>query len=241
MIKKIKKITSVPYRIAQRFFGKNYQMSYSQCGEDLIIRYIFRSLGISKPTYIDIGTNDPIKINNTYLFYKNGSRGILIEPNQALCPLIKKKRSKDICLNIGVAIKNSETTGDLYIMSSHTLSTFSKEEAEKYVQFGSQKIKEIAKVKLVPLNAIIKKYGNGTPNLISLDTEGLDLQILQSLNWDKYRPEVVCVETLTYTENQTEQKIPEILEFMKNKNYGIYADTYINTIFVDKNATKRIL
>ncbi|MFM7886227.1 MAG: glycosyltransferase family 2 protein, partial [Pseudanabaena sp.] len=59
---------------------KTTKMSYSQCGEDLIIQFIFSSLGISKPSYIDIGAYDAHKLSNTAVFYEQGSRGINIEP-----------------------------------------------------------------------------------------------------------------------------------------------------------------
>lgn len=70
---------------------------------------------------------------------------------------------------------------------------------------------------------------------MSLDTEGYVFKILKSLDFKNFRPEVFCVETLTYTENKTEKKETEIIDFMIEKGYFVYADTYINTIFVDKN------
>ena len=59
------------------------------------------------------------------------------------------------------------------------------------------------------------------------------MQILKSFDFSHYRPEVFCIETLTYAENHSERKVTEILEFMKSNDYFNYADTYINTIFVD--------
>ncbi|MDB5014019.1 MAG: Methyltransferase, FkbM family, partial [Daejeonella sp.] len=38
----------------ENHYSKN---SYSQCGEDLIIQYIFNLRGISQPSYVDIGAN----------------------------------------------------------------------------------------------------------------------------------------------------------------------------------------
>jgi hypothetical protein len=70
--------------------------------------------------------------------------------------------------------------------------------------------------------------------LISLDAEGFDLEILKSMDFNKYRPQIFCIETLTYTENGTEEKILPIIDFMNQKGYFAYADTYINSIFIDK-------
>jgi hypothetical protein len=69
-----------------------------------------------------------------------------------------------------------------------------------------------------------------------LDIEGLDYDILNDWDFEKYRPEIFCIETITYTENNTENKIDKIIDLMKLKGYRVYADTYINTIFVSENA-----
>lgn len=70
------------------------------------------------------------------------------------------------------------------------------------------------------------------PNFVSLDVEGMDLSILKSWDFEEFRPAVLCVETLTYSKNNDERKISEIIDFLKAKRYKVYADTYINTIFV---------
>jgi hypothetical protein len=49
----------------KRKYGvKDHKISYSQCGEDILINYIFSLRGIVKPSYIDIGANHPFFINN---------------------------------------------------------------------------------------------------------------------------------------------------------------------------------
>ena len=93
----------------------NHKKSYSQCGEDLIVKFIFDSLSIAKPSYIDIGAHDPFLISNTALFHELGSRGINIDPDDNLLEKIKAVRPEDINLNIGVGPEKS--TMDLYIMS----------------------------------------------------------------------------------------------------------------------------
>jgi hypothetical protein len=68
--------------------------------------------------------------------------------------------------------------------------------------------------------------------------EGLDYEIIQSFNLIEWRPEVFCIETITYTEDNSEQKEYQIIEYMLEHGYMVYADTYINTIFVDKQKWK---
>ncbi len=121
-------------------------------------------------------------------------------------------------------------------MTTKTLNTFSKEEAERYQSYKTQKIDKVLKIPLISINETIQNNFKSCPNLVSLDVEGLDLDILKSFNFAKYRPEIFCVETLTYTEDRSETKITEITDVLVAKDYMIYADTYINTIFIDKKA-----
>ncbi len=72
-------------KVLRRLVFPDTQVTYSQFGEDLIVRYLFDSLGIARPTYLDIGANHPKFSGNTFGFYKRGSRGVLVEPNPRLC------------------------------------------------------------------------------------------------------------------------------------------------------------
>lgn len=210
------------------------KISYSQCGEDLIVRFILNDLGKSAISYLDIGAHHPTYINNTALFYKTGSRGVSIEPDPFLFERIAAERPKDVNLNIGIGGQPITSEADFYILSEKTLNTFSKEEAERCVSYGNKKIEKVVRLPLVPINEIIQQHFHPVPDFVSLDVEGYDIVILKSFDFEKYRPKVWCIETLTYTENKTERKIQETIDYMISKDYFVYADTYINTIFVDK-------
>ena len=49
--------------------------SFSQCGEDCIVDFMFKFKKIEKPSYIDIGAFHPFELSNTAKFYLTGSRG----------------------------------------------------------------------------------------------------------------------------------------------------------------------
>lgn len=230
-----KSIGMIFRKIKPKKYGK---MSYSQCGEDLIVDFILKILKINNPTYLDIGSYLPQKINNTYLFYKKGGHGVGIEPDPGLHAKHIKFRKKDISLNIGIGAEEKKSA-EFYMMSSKTLNTFSKEEAMKYESCGKQKIEKKIEIPLKTANWVMEKYFDKCPNFISIDVEGLDLAILKTFDFKKFRPEIICVETISYTENNTEKKDYEIIDLMKKNNYMLYADTYINSIFVDLEKWKK--
>lgn len=215
--------------------NSRYKRSYSQCGEDIIIDLLLQTLDIKTPTYLDIGCHDPIIMNNTYLFYQKGFKGVCVEPDPSLFHRLIKIRKRDHCLNAGIGTTQKDRA-EFYIMTSSTLNTFSKEVAEAYQSEGKQKIEKIIQIPMIPINDIIGNFFTDRPNIISLDTEGLDLEILRALDFSRFRPEIFCIETLTFSETRTERKLPEIIDFMIANNYLLYADTFINSIFVDKQS-----
>jgi len=222
----------------QRTIVRKYD-SYSQAGEDLIVSALFRSFGVKTFTYLDVGANHPDFISNTYLFYKMGCRGVCVEPNPVLYKKHRSVRPEDTCLNVGVGI-DERKEADFYLFSGHTdgLSTFSKSEAEYWATVGMDGIGKIrpAKVIKMPLTSISEIIAaNGVPDFVSIDAEGLDLEILQSMNFDKYVIKCFCVETLKYDENKKGFRDTDLISFMKDRDYFVYADTGINSIFVNRN------
>jgi FkbM family methyltransferase len=225
---------SIVKRLTRRLndsIGQKYHISYSQCGEDLIIQYIFRLRGIGMPTYIDIGANDPFYLSNTAIFYLRGCRGINIEANPNLIQIFHKNRPDDINLNIGISSIKSEL--EFYIMNDPTLSTFSKEECDNFIKLGGYKISEIKSIKTNTLQDIINKYCNGIyPDLMSIDIEGLDFDVLKSIEYNSNSPKIICVEAADYSPIGAGQRRTEMIEFLREKGYYEYANTGLNTIMV---------
>lgn len=209
---------------------RSKKISYSQSGEDLIIKYVFDDLGIQRPSYIDVGAHEPTYLNNTYLFYSLGSSGINIEPDSNLFKKLQKFRKRDINLNIGVSDKEEEI--DLYIMSSPSLNTCDRKCAKSYIEEGYS-IKSIEKIRVDTISHIIKKYFGGIfPDLLTLDVEGLEEKILRSIDYEISSPTIICVETINFSSAGIGVKKDGIISFLESKGYLLYADTYINSIFV---------
>ncbi|RFZ95592.1 FkbM family methyltransferase [Mucilaginibacter conchicola] len=214
--------------------NQSSNLTYSQTGEDVIVRHIFSQLGIYKPTYIDIGAHHPTYLNNTYLFYKSGASGLNIEPDPFLYTEFTKKRPRDKNLNVGASFNGLEEDLDFYIMSARALNTFSKTEAERVESFGSYTIKSVSKVRTVNLDSVFKQhFKDGKVDFLTIDVEGLDLEIVKTIDFDFLKPKVICLETINYAEDRSEKKNYDLINYVTAKNYFVYADTYINTILVD--------
>ena len=178
--------------------------SYAQCGEDAIVKQLFNVLEVEHPSYLDVGAYLPIACNNTYLFYSQGSRGVLVEPNLDLIPEIKARRPDDTVLNIGIGVSDRDAA-DYYCLTMPEWNTFDKDEAERASEKtrGKVKIEKVVKMSLVPINRIIEAHFRGkSPDFLSIDVESMDLAILRTLDFKRFRPKVICTETLTLMSNR---------------------------------------
>jgi len=217
------------------FKALKQERSFSQCGEDKILKHLFAGFGKDRITYLDIGANHPVVHNNTYFFYRNGSSGVCVEPNPVLATLIRRTRRKDVCLNIGVTPAD-DSVADFYQMSSHSLSTFCREDAEDLEASGDHRIEDVLTIQVRNINSIIKENFDDSLDLVSIDVEGWNGPIVESLDFDYVRPFCLCIETITFSDSHLGEKITPILEYMQKNDYAVYADTHINTIFVDNRS-----
>ncbi|MEM1157459.1 MAG: FkbM family methyltransferase [Verrucomicrobiota bacterium] len=234
------KINKLYYRILSAYWmlllldmdrGRSMaKISFAQNGEDLIIWQALSACQIKEPFYLDIGAHHPRKLSNTMLFYLFGFRGMNIEPDPDLFAEFPKSRPEDLNLNVGVGEK--ETIARFYRMRDPLLNTFNAEEAQRLAQEENMELKSTLDIPVKTINQIFEQAPQKI-DVLSLDTEGNDLTILKSLNFSLFRPTVICVETLTFSTRHQGTKLSEFDTLLETHNYQKYADTHINSIYVD--------
>ena len=207
------------------------KQTYSQCGEDQIVYFILGYLNVRKRDYLDVGAWAPVLNNNTYLFYTLGFRGLLIEPNVEACKKLREVRPGDRVLEAGIGV-TATRQADYYVMTKSSWNTFSKEEAEHQVKVsnGTVAIRKVIKMPLLDINQVMAEHFTRAPAFLSVDTQGLELAILKSIDYRRFRPKVICAETLVTGTNKT---IPETAAFMEAQGYVVRGMSFVNTIFVD--------
>ncbi|MDA9768698.1 FkbM family methyltransferase [Flavobacteriaceae bacterium] len=189
--------------------------SLSQFQEDILLDNFFNYK--EKGFYIDVGASDPFFNSNTFRFYNRDWVGINIEPGVQEYERFVKERPKDINLNLAISKNNGKSK--LYNFGKDSsISTLNKELSDglNYTIVITQTLKWI-----------FENYVNDKEvDFISIDAEGIDLEVLQSNDWTLYRPKIVLVEC-----NINANKI---IKFMDSKNYLLVFNNYINAIFLDK-------
>ncbi len=210
------------------------KLSYSQLGEDMILAFLFNEKSVTKINYLDIGSNDPMINSNTCFFYSAGSRGVCVEADSGIIENFKRKRPKDVLLNLGVSASEI-TEADFYVFDIPGWNTFDTNEVEIRLLTGVASVVEVKKVKMVQINNLIENHFERYPHFLSIDIEGLDFEVLSSLDFEKYPIPVICAETCKLSNNHVRIKDDRIIKLLLSKNYEVYADTNVNTIFVEKN------
>ena len=230
------KLDWIRYRFAGRLrrrLGQAGRVSYSQCGEDMIARFVFDALKIAQPSYLDIGAHHPTYLNNTYAFYEAGSTGVNIEPDPDLFARFGQERPRDVNLNIGIGPERGEL--EFFVMSARTLNTFSAEEARAASEKGRVRIERTLMLPVRPVGEVLaEQFAQAAPDFLSLDVEGLDLAILQAWDFARWRPKLACVETIVYGGGRGAGQRSDIGDHLRDCGYFEYAHTHVNTLFVDK-------
>ena len=229
----MKNILSKVYKkiqIFQNIYLKNSflikKKSYSMEGEDLEVLKL--SANIKNGFYVDAGCYHPLHLNNTYLLYKNNWRGINIDLSQFSIDLFNLIRTDNI--NINAAVSNTDGVITYYHQKKISqLNTIKKKEAKKRMQ-GLIKEK---KVKSQRLTTILNnsKFINRRIDFLNIDLEGADIDALKSLDFNIYRPKIICIEIIDQIIEQS-----EIFNYLRNLNYTKKWSSTFNHIFFDNLA-----
>ncbi len=215
---------------SKRVFHKFENQSFSQEGEDRILRRIFE--GKKSGFYVDVGAHHPFRFSNTYVFYLSGWRGINIEPRKESKVLFDRYRSEDLNLEIGISAEGVPL--EYYELNETALNTFCEKEALLADKKGSFRICSQRQVETKTLRAILEEHLPTGKHIdfMSVDVEGMDLNVLNSNDWNLFRPSYLLVEVLRC--ELLDINLSEIGRFLANVDYIPISKTFNTFIFEDR-------
>ena len=173
--------------------------------------------------YVDVGCYHPIHRNNTYLLHKQDWKGINIDVSQFSIDLFNYLRPNDLNYNCAISNKN-ETVKVFYQKELSQLSTIENEQAKKVFQ-GNIKEK---KIQAFTLDEILKKgkFKDTKIDFLNIDVEGTDFKVLEGLSFDKFKPELICIEI-----HDKEIKESKVYKFLNDKNYQLISSGVFSHLF----------
>ncbi len=204
--------------------------SYSQEGEDMILRRLFefQKTGF----YVDIGAHHPMRFSNTHLFYRQGWHGMNIEPNPEAIRAFRVFRRRDINVQIGVG----ESAGALtyFCFDDPALNTFDAQLADARQATSRYRVVKTMVIAVERLDAILSRHlpAGSSIDFMSIDVEGLDLPVLRSNDWYRFRPRCVLAEALGLSLDEAMDC--EVVRYMQEQNYELFAKSFNTLIFRDR-------
>lgn len=202
-------------------FGRT---TYAQFGEDVVLESLLRE---GRGVYVDVGAFHPFHYSNTYLLYRRGWSGINIDPNPSAITLFKLHRPRDTSVLSGVGPTVGEA--NYYMFNHQACNTFSEEQRERMRK--KKFVREIGmrRVPIAPLSSILDAYGVGHFDLLNIDVEGMNLEVLRSLDWERHAPRVLCVEDdeLDFS-NAT---LSDLDTYVRGKGYLLRARMGLSSIY----------
>jgi len=206
----------------------HHLLSFSQEGEDGVLMRIFERQ--QKGFYVDVGAHHPQRFSNTYHFYLRGWRGINVDPLPGSKARFDALRDRDINLEIGVANEVGVLTYFSFVEPA--LNTFDSEMALS----RTSALLERCEIPVFPLKQVLDENlpSGEAIDFLNIDVEGLDLAVLCSNDWSRFRPKYVLVEALGMRDVRDAQRT-ELHAFMENVGYSLYAKTMNTLFFVDNS------
>jgi FkbM family methyltransferase len=165
---------------------------------------ILKYLSYSDGFFIEVGANNGFNQSNTYYLEKFRSwKGILIEGIPELYQecLIERSRSQVInCALVSQDFSEPHITMKYAGLMSLVNGTLEDQEQEKiYIQNGAMAQGYLSSYEIeVPartLTSILDEHDVKEIDFFSLDVEGFELSVLQGLDFNKYRPKYMLIET----------------------------------------------
>ena len=164
-------------------------ISYAQNLEDVLLARVFsrQETGV----YVDIGAGHPVELSVTKHFYDHGWRGVNVEPIARNHALLVAARPRD--LNLRVAVGREAGARRFFECEDFdALSTFDAAQAG-YLRAQGHSIREYD-VETVRCDTVVEAAG-GAVDFLKVDVEGLEGEVLASLDLRRHRPKVLVVES----------------------------------------------
>jgi len=207
--------------------------TFSQFGEDVILWSWLETLNLLETDsyYVDIGAHHPVRGSNTYLLRKlYGWKGINVEPDPVL--MKEFERSCPDCVNLQVGVGREAGRAELTIYNHPAANTISETLKSRQSQNSAISVVSTIDIEILTINQILdehcKKF-KGNFTLLTIDAEGVDYDIISSLDFDKYKPNLILIEDFDF--DLTGNIKSDTLNLLIDKKYVPVSHCMVTTLY----------
>jgi FkbM family methyltransferase len=200
-------------------------ISYSHNFEDVILA---RALGsITHGFYIDVGAATPIHSSNTYAFYEHGWWGLVVDPLFRLWPQYRAEWERTRPRDLLAAVAAGKETGhtEFWVAGHMQCSTASPETLAYFRKLGSQIPDHGTIVNVYSLTTILDATATsvaaagGPIHLLTVDVEGMELDVVQGLDLSRYRPWIILAEVTKPGTIELAPHAAPLYQYLCDKDY----------------------
>lgn len=194
--------------------GKRKDNFYSQESQD---KYLFENHFKNKTEgiFIDIGAHNGISYSNTKFFEELGWKGICVEPIPEVFDELRANRSC-ICIQGCVSSHNGMDKFLRVYGEPEMLSGLASKYDPRHRKRVNYEVKsrtygkkpEVIDVQCYLLNEILEKYSIEHVDFLSIDTEGNELEILRSIDFERFDIHIISIEN-----NYKDARIGKLLKY----------------------------
>lgn len=206
--------------------ASNFQSQFKQ--DEYVYKTFFKDMK-TMGIFMDIGAHDGKWFSNTFFFEKElGWKGICIEPIPHVFNTLKINRDC-VCINgcitnfagtaqfLLTAPSSNHIHGDSKKASCHPLDMLSglicKMNPQAQKTLAKNKNSCTISVPCYTFNDVIKSHNINHINFLSIDTEGGEIDIIKSIDFNN-----ICIDVITVEANYLDRR-KEIFQYMLTKNY----------------------
>ena len=159
--------------------------SVSQFGEDILLWEHFHKK--TDGFFVEVGANHPTECSQTWLLEQHGWKGVLVEPLLNKAELLRRHRPGSQVFQ--VAIGAPEQRGRRQFIVAAGSDTYSG-----LVLNDGVFVERVDEVEVRTLDDVLAEAGNPKLDYVSIDVEGVELQVLGGFNLERHRPGLVLIE-----------------------------------------------
>ena len=193
--------------------------SHGQIAQDLWVSWMTQ--GMRGGTFVEVGAGDGVHMSNTLMLERDfGWSGLLVEPNPANAKSLKANRSAS---HLAAAITPTDRSSVRFAIATDAYLSRVREGSapDMHDRIGTRTVAETIEVSGVNFASALEAHQIVAPDYLSLDVEGLELAILESIDFGRWKIPLITVEH-NWSDNSD-----SIFQLMKSVGYACWLPEYV--------------
>jgi len=172
--------------------------------------------------FVEVGANAPCDLSQTRHLEQLGWHGVLVEPQPELAAALRRQRLAKV---YATACGSPQQAGRMMLL--HLAGIHSS--LDPYLNISTISPQGAIEVPVMTLDEILLDAGAPSPiDLLSVDVEGLEIEVLKGLDLNRWRPRLILVEDLAMN--------LRLHRYLRSHGYKWMRRTGLNSWYVPRNA-----